>query len=123
MLVQVREAFHEMHICFALVISTFCKLIIELRELIVHLRDVLEGTLCFLAYSTFIGEHHHLRKVSNRSVARHADRSACWLLNACDYFEHCALACAILAYEGYAVVVVDDITDVIEERLCAEFYA
>ena len=119
--VELGEAFHQCHVVGTLVVGALGQLMVHPVQFVLHLVDVAEGQLGFLANGAFVGQLHHLRQVADSGFARDADGAASGLLQTGDYLQHGALAGSVLSDKGNAVAGVNYITNPCEQRLGTEF--
>ena len=83
---------------------------------------MLEGLFGLLYDGELVGEHHDLRQVSHAGVALYGHGARGGLLQSGENLEQGRFARAVLAHEGYAVFLVYNKRDVLEERTCSEFH-
>ena len=119
---QMREAFHQRHVFFRLVIGALGQLVVHLLYLALHIADARKSLLGLLTHRVSVTQHHHLWQVSHCGITRHRHCTLGGSLQPRYHLEHRALAGTVLAHQGNAVAVVDDITDIGEERPCAELH-
>ena len=81
-----------------------------------------KGPSRFLLRGEFVLELHLLRQVADSDVGLAGDSAAGGQLLTGDDAEHSGLAGTVLAHQCDFVTLVDDITDVLEQHLTAEFH-
>ena len=114
--------FDKRHVRIAFIVGACGQFLIHGLYLGFHLVQVGEGLRGFVEDGAAVVCHHVLWKIAYGAVFRHRHRAACRLPHAGKYLEQCALACAVLAHQGYAVFGVDYKRDVLEKRCATEFY-
>jgi len=110
------EPVHQCHVVLAFIIRPLGHLLLHLVELLLDLDMSREGLSCFLAHGSVILKLHHLWQIADRRAIRHRDGAGGGLLQTTEYFQHGGLSGTVLAHESDAITVVDDKTDIVEQR-------
>ena len=114
-LVLACESVDEFVILLALIVGALSHFRSQCIEHRLLLADVCKGLLGLLTHSAFVGQLHHLRQVTHRDAFGHTHRTIGGLLHTRQYLQHGALSRTVLAHKGYAVLGIDDITDIFKQ--------
>ena len=120
--VLVREAVDKFLIVLTFVVGTVGQFLVHTLDVGLHLEDVFEGQLGLLHHRPLVAQHHHLRQVANGTVAGDGHRACRRALQSGQNLQHGRLARPVLAHQGDAVLLVDDVGHVLEQGRGVEFH-
>ena len=112
---------YEGQIIFALVVSTLGHLSIHPVDIGLQVANMVKGQQRLLHHRTFVGQLHHLRKITNRRITRNSHDTLCGRLLSSYDFQECRFPRTVLARQRYAVAISHDKTHVREQRTGTEF--
>ena len=96
-----------MHIVVAVIIRAGSELVVDAVNLRLHLVEMGERLAGFLEHGSSVFGHQMLRQIGDDAVFWSGNGATCGCSYACDDLEQGTLSCAILAHQGYTVLLVD----------------